>query len=186
LDFVRSGIYDWLLYSNDQKNTDCFLFNYRYFCRSTHDNSLTKKLNLRCVNGELWAFFKLKENKVTTDELLKWLIPFDIIEEYAEYSNRIYIPVDENNTICNCTDNRIGLSCEYELVNCRTEIPRLIQTQRGVYRVNKNQIPTSFIDQMSCNAGAFALEWRQICDGIVNCQNAIDELKLSFIIISSM
>ncbi|CAF4427039.1 unnamed protein product, partial [Rotaria sp. Silwood2] len=40
----------------------------------------------------------------------------------------------------------------------------------------ESELPASFVDEISCNTSSLNLEWRQICDGIVNCQNAADEL----------
>ena len=173
--FVRAGPHDWLLYSDDEQQTDCFLYINRYFCRSTDGDIPAIERNATCVHGVEWSFQALKRNGVTTDDLIDWLIPFHVIEEYAAYVNSIPSHATDTATLCQCTSTRVGTQCEYEIIARQIGIPDAVKNQQGTHRDNNEEIPTSLVDEMPCNAGALALEWRQICDGLVQCQDAADE-----------
>jgi hypothetical protein len=174
--FIQAVSYDGLLYTNDKNDVDCFLYIYRYFCRSTGDTFLPGTINNVCVGGNILSFSILKQSKVTTNVLINWLIPFDLIEQYAEYLSRSDINAEGNLTICKCTQNQIGRYCEYELTREELDISYTIRKQRSRDSAS-SETATSFIDEMTCNAGALNLEWRQVCDGIVNCQDAADEFN---------
>ncbi|CAF1208087.1 unnamed protein product, partial [Didymodactylos carnosus] len=131
---------------------------------------------MECADGTLWSFTILKQNKVTIDTLIQWFIPFHLIEQYAQYLNSFYNSFTDNTTICNCTQNRIGMNCEYELVSRHLDIASVIKNQRS-RNIESYETLTSFVDEMPCNAGASDLEWRQVCDGIINCQDATDEFN---------
>jgi hypothetical protein len=62
--------------------------------------------------------------------LIDWLIPFRVIEEYADYLNSSNSTSIEGTLICNCTAKRIGIACQYEIENKDWELTRLIEAQR--------------------------------------------------------
>jgi hypothetical protein len=171
----EAGPDDWLLYSNDRINTDCLLVNYRDFCRVIHQKNHSEQTVLSCVHGKLWSFSELQQNRVTVDELLNWLIPFEIIEQYADYLSFNSVSFNNNTTICNCTMNRIGARCEYELMSRSTSSATVIRDQLGNNVIRDEELPTSIVNDMPCDAGVLDLEWRQVCDGIINCEDAVDE-----------
>ncbi|CAF3136103.1 unnamed protein product, partial [Rotaria sp. Silwood2] len=78
--------------------------------------------------------------------------------------------------ICNCTRNRISTNCEYETVSRTNDIPQVVRNQRGRPTISYETL-TSFIDEMICNGSVPALEWRQVCDEIIHCDNGNDELN---------
>ncbi|CAF3413989.1 unnamed protein product [Rotaria sp. Silwood2] len=78
--------------------------------------------------------------------------------------------------ICNCTRNRISTNCEYETVSRTNDIPQVVRNQRGRPTISYETL-TSFIDEMICNGSVPTLEWRQVCDRIIHCDNGNDELN---------
>ncbi|CAF2931890.1 unnamed protein product [Rotaria sp. Silwood2] len=133
---------------------------------------------MTCTKGQLRPFSQLKQRNVTTDKLIDWLIPFSVIERYASYLISTSIDSNDNTTICQCFPSRIGTKCEYKLTKETVSISQVIQMQlNGNNEIQKeSELPASFVNEISCNTSTLNLEWRQICDGIVNCQNAADEL----------
>ena len=63
----------WIMYSKDPKEKECFVIDFRHYCRPiAEDHSKTS-----CVHGTPWTFSYLEKNHVTTDELVRWIIPFN-------------------------------------------------------------------------------------------------------------
>ena len=172
--FVGTLLYHRLLYTNEEEAIDCFLHMFRYFCRSKLED---QPLHRTCFEGTRWSFFQLKKKRFTPDHLINWSIPFHQIEKYADYLNSTAPNIMDTMTLCNCSEDRTGEECEYELPKVNFEIVDTIKAQRGYYRSGSNELPLSLVDEIVCNAGAHNLEWRQICDGIVHCQDAVDEFN---------
>jgi hypothetical protein len=62
--------------------------------------------------------------------LIQWLIPFHLIEQYAEFLNSTDGNNSNNLTICNCTENQFSVKCEYELVSRQLSIATIIKDQQ--------------------------------------------------------
>ncbi|CAF4178445.1 unnamed protein product, partial [Adineta steineri] len=177
INWIDTGRYDWLIYSNDQKNADCVLHGYRYFCYSPYDNrSLERKASEKCVAGTLWSFAMLKTKQITSTMLIEWLIPFYLIEQYADYLNLTDSSYMNHTLICNCTNNRIGTNCEYQFVSRNIDVLVSVNSQRA-RPITSYETLTLFIDEFVCNGSMPILEWRQICDGIVHCTDGQDEFN---------
>ncbi|CAF4128023.1 unnamed protein product, partial [Adineta steineri] len=112
---------------------------------------------------------------VTTDALFSWNIPFDDIEQYAAYLNKNSSVDMTEMFVCNCTRNRIGSSCQYEQPSGISTIGQIIENQISRIKDRLNEIITCLIDEIQCNTGLLCLEWRQICDGISQCDDGADE-----------
>ena len=69
--YLHSGRYDWLLCSDDERHSQCFLNDHRLFCRSTENNNLGRKKNARWFNGSSWSVAALEKNQATTDDLIE-------------------------------------------------------------------------------------------------------------------
>jgi hypothetical protein len=147
-----------------------------YFCRSEQSDDVhLSKISPSCYYGTSWAFSLLKEKDVKTSDLIDWLIPLEIIEQYAEYLSETIPSSLAHRFICNCTMNALGRQCEYNLLKLK-EVPGEVlnwQSTRSDRRSYDSMI--SFVDGIECNTTFHGLEWRQICDGITDCANAIDE-----------
>ncbi|CAF1935185.1 unnamed protein product [Rotaria magnacalcarata] len=172
--YSRAGNVDWLLFSIESH--ECFLYDKRFFCRHLDTDE-----NTSCVNGTAWYFPTLQEHNITTDSLLDWFIPFEDIERYARYLDSLDTFDDKKNLICNCSLNRIGFGCKYELFSDLFTIEAVVEFQLSRPAERLNEIPACIVDGIECNAGALCLEWRQVCDGIVNCDNGADETNCHFL-----
>ena len=160
--------YTWILYSRDPKQTECLVIEFRHYCRLLATN-YTKT---SCVDGSSWTFSSLEKNGVTTDELVHWIIPFHLIEEYAVYLSKNRKMVTSGTVVCNCTRNRIGRRCEYELIATPKSPGDLLNRQMSV---NGYETLTTYVDGITCEVNDQLLEWRHICDGIIQCRNGADE-----------
>ncbi|CAF3980544.1 unnamed protein product, partial [Adineta steineri] len=165
---VTTNSFEWSLYSHNGYD-NCLLYDQRLFCR---DPDLLSNNVSSCTQGTTWYFSTLKDNNITTDDLLKWRIPFETIEHYAYY-------LDNNSTnsfICNCTHDRIGTVCQYLLPVNLSTTAELSKDQLRDLPARETGLYTCLIDMIKCNTGLLCLEWRQVCDGIVQCEDGADEV----------
>ncbi|CAF4195689.1 unnamed protein product, partial [Adineta steineri] len=166
---VTMNSFEWILYSHNGYD-NCLLYDQRLFCR---DRDLLSNNLSSCTQGTTWYFSTLKENNMNTDDLLKWRIPFETIERYADYlANN-----STNSFICNCTHDRIGVRCQYLLPANLSTIAEISKEQLREPAVREVALHTCLVDMIKCNTGLLCLEWRQVCDGIVQCDNGADEIE---------
>lgn len=162
----------WMLYSKDLAYTDCFVIEFRHYCRPVKIDDTKAS----CKHGESWTFEQLEKLSRTTANLMDWLIPFHLIEQYAAYLDDDKNKLAPETTICNCSQNRIGRACEY-IFNSKVRSPgHLLSQQMADVHLNSYETLTRFVDGITCQGGDLFLEWRHICDGISQCQNGADEL----------
>jgi hypothetical protein len=93
---------------NDRKNIDCLSSEFRYFCRLPYRNDDSDETIFHVKMATYGVFPELKQNIGTTNKLLNWLIPFDIIEQHADHLNLSSFAFHDNTTIWNCTMNRMS------------------------------------------------------------------------------
>jgi hypothetical protein len=166
---------EWILYSTDKTygDYDCLFYDSRFFCRRPNDSLIIRE---SVCNGTVWPMRDLKRNNVTTDMLFNWLHPHDNVERYARFLQRSSENdfILENETLCNCSSNNFGVDCSYErAIESTIEEVLLWQLSRPLDR--NMQIIVCFVDGIQCNIGLLCLEWRQVCDGIMQCEDGIDE-----------
>jgi hypothetical protein len=172
---------EWLLYSTDTTygDYDCLFYDSRFFCRRPNDGKVVRE---SVCYGTEWLMTDLKRNNITTDMLFEWLHPHDSIERYARFLHQLSEDntLLEDKTICNCSSNRFGTDCSYERTTESTiEEVLLWQLSRPLER-EMGRI-ACLVDGIQCNAGLLCLEWRQVCDGIIQCEDAIDETNCNLL-----
>ncbi|UJR19685.1 hypothetical protein I4U23_022819 [Adineta vaga] len=124
------------------------------------------------------AEIAVEKLNVSTDDLISWVIPFYLIEQYAAHLND-----DGENaqaaktTICNCSHNRNGRHCEYSLPSTSVTPGPWLNQQMATIDLDSDEILTRFVDGIICPGADMFLEWRHICDGFIQCQNGADELN---------
>ncbi|CAF3547347.1 unnamed protein product, partial [Rotaria sp. Silwood2] len=168
---LEKGDPTWMTYSKDEIHADCFAVDRRYFCRPTERSSTIKS----CKEGNLWALEKLKKLNVTADNLVDWLIPLDLIEQYAAYLNEDSDTLLAVVAICNCTHNWIGRECVYSITDKLANPGDILFLQTVTTSATSYEILTRLVDGIVCTGADLFLEWRHICDGVVQCQNGADE-----------
>ncbi|CAF4093060.1 unnamed protein product [Adineta steineri] len=165
---VTTNSFEWILYSHNEYD-NCLLYDQRLFCR---DHDLLSNNVSSCMQGTMWYFSTLKDSNTTADDLLKWRIPFETIERYADHLDNN----SANSFICNCTHDRIGTVCQYLLPANLSTIGELSKEQLRDPAARETGFYTCLVDMITCNIGLLCLEWRQVCDGIVQCDNGADEV----------
>lgn len=150
--------------SNYANDFDCLNVDNRLFCRRSEVYARSECL------GISWIFADLAKHAVTTDQLLEWHTSIDVIERYANDN------LDMNGRFCNCTNqDRFGTHCEYIRPNGNLAEWLAQQSERPQQRVAEKMACFGDDEYFRCNAGLPCLEWRQVCDGIMHCDDGTDE-----------
>ncbi|CAF1342498.1 unnamed protein product [Adineta ricciae] len=140
------------------------------FCRrSVEDLSIPNKTTM---NGQQLTFNQLREMNISSDQLLDWFAPMDIVEEYA--AGKV------TGLFFNCSDLWFGAQCEYTFDSDKI-LANLIQEQEQQRRKYSTTDILSMtngtcyvMDYEECNS-IICLDWREICDGKIDCSNGLDE-----------
>src|SRR5205085_26373 len=95
---------------NFDQNTDDHLA----YCLRTDEFLSQSDLN-NCYTGNRVTFKQLQIEGVNIDELFRWNVPLDVIDQYGAFLSNT--SNDQNGQfICNCSSfNTFGRFCEYEL-----------------------------------------------------------------------
>jgi hypothetical protein len=118
----------------------------------------------------------LKLNNITTDMLFDWHHSHDNVERYARFIQQS----SKDETLCNCSSDHFGIDCSYERIKESTiEDVLSLQLSRPLER--DMGLVACLIDGIQCNAGLLCLEWRQVCDGITQCEDTVDETNCSLL-----
>ncbi|CAF1061423.1 unnamed protein product [Rotaria sordida] len=132
------------------------------------------------------TFKELQRLNVTSNQLLVWSSTIDIAELYQIYLNDhrlTYIKNLSDEVYYNCTWPWFGHFCQYSFdfneESTLNEIVYNIYHERNVYGLGLSQFTNlSCYIHVECHSGPsfFCLDWREICDGKVDCLNdRIDE-----------
>ena len=130
------------------------------FCRrSVEELSIPNKITM---NGRQLTFNQLREMNISSDQLLDWFAPLDIVEEYATGK--------ATGLFFNCSGLWFGAQCEYTF-DSDESLTNLIQQQQQ-QREKHSTIDilsmtngTCYVmDYEECNS-IICLDWREICDG---------------------
>ena len=127
------------------------------------------------------TFKQLRIMRVTTDQLLKWSAPIDLIERYAAYLQNNLLAEDDHLFFYNCSTGWIGPQCQYTF-DSGAPFSVIVKSAFQNRSVSKNDLQdpsTTCYTHLSCKYGGseFAcLDWREVCDGKVDCvDEGIDE-----------
>ena len=130
--------------------------------------------------GQRITFKELKLINVNIGDLFQWnavIETIDLYEKYLSFPNLI----DENKFYCNCSSpSRFGKSCEYEINdidlgdNERSFTELFKENSFLIDDEIKNEYITNYIG-IPCQTNLLNFDWRQICNGIVDCDHGEDE-----------
>ncbi|CAF1604317.1 unnamed protein product, partial [Adineta ricciae] len=118
-----------------------------------------------------YTFAELSKRNITDEDLYSWFASIDLIERYQSYLYKSSI-FDGKEIFYNCTEERFGPMCQYELKNVES-IVDLINYAKSYYQVTK-PFSTSLTCYMAtqCNRGLSCLDWSEICDGKIDCYDS--------------
>ncbi|CAF3944130.1 unnamed protein product, partial [Adineta steineri] len=119
------------------------------------------------------TFKELSKQGITSEQLISWSAPIDVAERY-EINN------DSSELFYNCSSSWFGSKCQYrsiyDLSSPFDEIVEAIITERLDIPLNLST-NTCYRFLTNCDRGPWTicLDWREICDGKVDCISGEDE-----------
>ncbi|CAF4552475.1 unnamed protein product, partial [Rotaria sp. Silwood2] len=133
------------------------------------------------------TFYQLYQQNITSQQLYNWSAPMDIVERYQFYLNH-FSNLNQSSFITtqlfyNCTLPRFGPLCQYSLdINVSNDL----SLNEIIYKFYQNlydPINLTCYIHLECNRGSISmcLDWTEICDGIIDCYNGIDEVSCEHI-----
>ena len=128
-------------------------------------------------NGTLHTFSALRAKNVAPSTILHgWKSATEKVEEYNFYSAH---GIDNKDYLCQCTNMQsFGKNCEYLLPAGRT-FAEAAQSAKDLQKANATlvQVHGDIICYVTleCNSGLLCLDWRDLCDGIQQCMEGLDE-----------
>ena len=134
--------------------------------------------------GNTITFKELKLINISASDLFQWNAVIAIIDLYEKYLLALDL-VNDNEIYCNCSSSlQFGKSCQYIFNNVYwynddQSFTELVGTTNRRNNIVSNEIMnieyvTCYIG-IHCQTNFFCLDWRQICNGIVDCNNGEDE-----------
>ncbi|CAF2505877.1 unnamed protein product [Rotaria sp. Silwood2] len=174
-DCLYAYIFDYAIDENVRQTANLNLIPYcQRFDHSVEQQQLSVSLYTNVKNNITFA--ELYRKGVTSEQLLDWSASIDVAERYeknGENSNEIFH---------NCSFPWFGSTCQYRLVNGTsstfTDVVQFNFEKRFMTRstINLNtSICYPFLTDCYRGPSPMCLEWREICDGIVDCIHGEDE-----------
>ncbi|CAF2543175.1 unnamed protein product [Rotaria sp. Silwood2] len=145
------------------------------YCRRPDNNEkeeeISDTLNENVANKI--TFKELSEQGVTSEQLLKWSAPIDLAERY-EMNNQ------SSDWFYNCSSPWFGLKCQYRFVyNSSLSFNEILDSfvESRFNTMLSVSVTTCYRFLADCNLAPWSLclDWRQVCNGKVDCMNAEDE-----------
>ncbi|CAF0932387.1 unnamed protein product [Didymodactylos carnosus] len=166
---IRSARYNW-----PKENRALQLV--PYCIRTPYLKNRTNDLN---CHGKLYSFDELKARNITSEQLFDWHAPTDTIDDYGKYLTNSQ---ETNGSFCNCTNQHyFGTSCQYTFKTNETSFEQITKTRfKMKYRRSEIELGlddiTCYINH-KCKGNITCLDWRQICNGMVDCDDESDEYR---------
>ncbi|CAF4997041.1 unnamed protein product, partial [Rotaria sp. Silwood1] len=118
----------------------------------------------QCYGIEL-TYEELNKNNFTINDLFSWNAPIDTIASFQKYLDSEIV----NEKYCSCKGTSyFGSYCEYTFDKLTT-FSEIIEKQF------EQKTISNLICYIRCDNGHKCLDWREICNGIVDCLNGEDE-----------
>jgi hypothetical protein len=145
-------------------------------------SELPSKWDIQANNrNPVFTFAELFKRNISSEQLYLWSAPMDIIQSYQFYLNQVsnsnYSSSLATRLFYNCTSPRFGPLCQYSFDDSMPYHSSLNEIISDYYRNQYNPTSLTCYIHLVCNRGSgfVCLDWSEICDGIIDCENGIDE-----------
>ncbi|CAF4684641.1 unnamed protein product [Rotaria socialis] len=147
------------------------------YCRSSTMKSMENLLSIKnttIFSDKSFTFDQLRLMNISSDQLLKWYAPIDLIEEYESgYATGSFF---------NCSDDKnfwFGTYCQYTF-DLDYTIPDIRFYRSGARQEVSDDLlsitnGTCYVVNNDECKSVICLDWREICDGKMDCTNGFDE-----------
>ncbi|CAF1415316.1 unnamed protein product [Adineta steineri] len=151
--------------------TDDFDVPIRYFSAMSHRN---------------FTFEQLRYLNVTIEQLLSWSASIDLVERYFLYMIESLINNSLSNEVFyNCTGSWFGSQCQYSFMHDNKDPFSLVVDNKFQQMTTAEYSAFTIMNltcynHLKCDRGGkdLCLDWREICDGRIDCMNdGVDEAE---------
>ena len=169
-------LYAYLIESGKEPGSR-YIRNYHLipYCRRPDQDEVQDAMPPRVGDhiAETMTFDQLKKQNVTSEDLLAWFAPIDVAERYEMNIN----PFD---VFYRCSLPWFGAMCQYRfdvgtLVSFGDIVQATFKDYSDVLRDHVNGTCYRFLVGCNDQVWPFCLDWREICDGKVDCTHGEDE-----------
>lgn len=152
------------------------------FCLTVEDFNLNEK---SCIanGGMILKFEQLKKQDISNSDLVQWNAMVDIIDEYERYLQTDNHELSNLN-FCNCTNRfYFGRHCQYTFGVINESFDAILNSHfSNLTPSNSHPVETMNETDVTCYkrdalCQGSCLDWRQICNGIVDCEDSQDEIS---------
>ncbi|CAF1353927.1 unnamed protein product, partial [Rotaria sordida] len=148
-------------------------------------NALTRAIP-STRQGKPYTFYQLHRNNITSEELYSWSTFIDVVEDYEIYLNsKIKTSETSQSVFYNCSLGWFGRTCQYTFIKGLSFVrPTFIDFVTQVFDVKRTASELlypnpsdhtiySCYTHIKCERDLpeICLDWREICDGKVDCVN---------------
>ncbi|CAF3404485.1 unnamed protein product [Rotaria sp. Silwood1] len=129
-----------------------------------------------------FTFVELYKLNITSEQLYLWSAPMDVVEHYQFYLNLLLTSNTSSSSMVtymfyNCTSPRFGPLCQYSLDAYKYHHLTLNEIIREYYLHKYEPTTLTCYTHLQCDRGSIfaCLDWSEICDGVIDCRNGVDE-----------
>jgi hypothetical protein len=157
---------------NGKETSKPYIRNYHLipYCRRLDEQQ--NQINENII--KIISFKELKEQNITSEQLLQWFAPIDIAEKYQ-------MNLNDSDLFSNCSLPWFGSQCQYKFdydqsLSFGDIVETTFNDQKDIILRNYTG-GTCYQFLSNCNRGSWplCLDWREICDGKFDCLNGEDE-----------
>ncbi|CAF1407518.1 unnamed protein product [Adineta ricciae] len=149
-----------------------------YCLRSSEGN--IPDLNLDYINNDdpALTFLQLKEQNITSEQLLSWSISIDLAERYEMFLNDISnSSIDREMLFYNCTFPSFGPLCRFIIErDDKASFDDIVELHFGSKSETRESSNTTCYVHLKCETSSVCLDWREICDKKIHCIDGSDEI----------
>ncbi|UJR34572.1 hypothetical protein I4U23_027348, partial [Adineta vaga] len=145
-------------------------------------SELPSKWNIQINNfDQIFTFANLSQMNITSEQLYLWSAPMDIIEDYQFYLDQLSTSNQttmSSSIYYNCTLPTFGPMCQYEFDSYESDQLSLGEIiYKSYLHLRYSDRDQTCYTHLQCNLGktSLCIGWNNICDGIIQCINGVDE-----------
>lgn len=185
--YLSSDIFQKVIFSQTGINPEGrFIDELTKYCLPEEHHIINEK---SCIanGGIIWTFAQLQEQNITSVDLINWNATIDVIDKYEHYL-QTGKPESSILSFCNCTNGSyFGTQCQYEFDMANISFRNILISHfrnlgardlgdiDDVDVLENDASVTCYKRDASCFGAC--LDWRQICNRIVDCQDGWDEVS---------
>ncbi|CAF4681609.1 unnamed protein product [Rotaria sp. Silwood2] len=147
-----------------------------YCLRLTDEYNFTAISNFENVTNFGFSFIELKEKNITSNMLLSWSASIDLVEQYEMFLMNNSTSLSTNEIFYNCTSFWFGPFCRFKFDYSPSQsFYDIVKISFKAKRILPPNSEVTCYKHLPCKTFLSCLNWREICDGSINCLDGSDE-----------